>query len=130
MSYALSAIHDIVNHWFRRVRSIRPRPRASDSVPEVLPAGDLPTARYDPVLHTFTCPHCGQTSSVSHWTLIESGYQCYWSLDEPDEPDALVTAGNSEFSDDGDHATPELAHDSYDCYRSSLVPENFEWDWN
>jgi hypothetical protein len=129
MSHALSALHNIVIRWFRQVRPVR-RPTASGRVPGVLPSANLPTAHYDPVLHTFTCPHCGKTLSVSQWTLIESGYQCYWSLSEPDEPGALVTAGNSEFTDDGDHASPELAHHSRDCYRPSLVPENFEWDWN
>lgn len=130
MHRALSAINTILIHWFLRGRPVG-RSTASDRAPGRLWGADLPTARYDPVGLTFTCPHCRQTLLIDEWVLIETGYERHWSLD-PYTADLIgrVTATDRRFSDNGDDGRPRLVHESHDCDRVSLVPENFEWDWN
>ncbi len=115
-------------------------PTVNELVPDDAPDQDEDNARltaiFDEAAHTLTCPYCGTTLPLTAWTLIEVGYERYWSF-ELDDTDALSAADDA-FSDDGNghyfvvhdrHASPG-DHQSPACGDRARAPEGLEWEWN
>lgn len=95
----------------------------------------LPVAVYDAHAQTLHCPHCHSTIPVHEWTLIETGYEGYWSIDHDDNKG--ITARQGVVSEDGDdqyfltHYMNRPPDSSLPlCLKRARIPDGFTWTWD